>query len=50
MLDRKTNKNLPEGQAHLQFTHATLRPKIAKELALPTQGKRNNETLTRAHK
>jgi len=37
------------GQAHLQFTRATLRPKIAKELALPMQGIRNNETLTKAH-
>jgi hypothetical protein len=36
---------------HICNSHQpTLKPKIAKDLALPTQRRRNNETLTSAQK
>ena len=50
MLDRKTNKNLFEGQAHLQFTQANATTKNCKRACPANPGKRNNETVTRAHK
>ena len=48
MLDKKINDTTPKVK-HICNSHLlTLKPKIAKELALPTLKEENNETPTRA--
>jgi len=46
MSDKKINNYYPKVK-HICNSHKpTLKPKIAKELALPTRRKKNNETVT----